>query len=201
MQNRAAVLVGSSTLDLDHARREQPLDDAHRLDEPLALGVAQRGQERGGELVALAIQQLALGAAGVGEPHRPHPLVGRARLDHDEPILLERAHQPAEIAGVEVQPRAQDAQVRAVGADLPQHPRRPERPPARQVPVLQRADPLGHAAVERPNLPRRRLVHISDFSQRINESQVSGCGSRPADGRGRGCRRRCRSRSPAGAGR
>ena len=97
--------------DLDHARREQPLDDAHRIDEPLALGVAQRGQERGGEFVALAIQQLALGAAGVGESHRPHPLVGRARLDHDEPILLERAHQPAEIAGVEVQPRAQDAQV------------------------------------------------------------------------------------------
>jgi len=40
----------------------------------------------------------------------------------------------------------------------------PERPVRGQIRVLQRADPLGHRAVEGPDLFD---IHISDFSQRL----------------------------------
>ena len=46
MQKRAAVLAGSSTSTLDQPRREQALDDAHRLDQPRALAVAERDEQR-----------------------------------------------------------------------------------------------------------------------------------------------------------
>ena len=45
-------------------------------------------EQRPGELVAAAIEQLALGTAGGGEPDRSHPLVGRVGLDGDEPLLF-----------------------------------------------------------------------------------------------------------------
>ena len=88
--------------DRDEARGEEPLHDRHRLDEPLALGVAERREERLGERVALAVEDGALRAAGVGQAHRPHAAVGRVRLDDDEAVGLERAQQPAEVARVEV---------------------------------------------------------------------------------------------------
>ena len=122
MQSWAAALVGGSIADLDQARGEQPLDDLHRLREPGALALAQRGEQRPGELVAAAIEQLPLGTAGGGEPNRPHAPVGRVRPDDDEPVLLERAHQAPEIAGVEVQPHAQGAHLGALVGHLPQHP-------------------------------------------------------------------------------
>ena len=87
----------------------------------------------------------------------------RVRRDRDQALGLEPAQQPAEIAGVEVQARAQRTHVGAV-ADLPQHPRRSQRPPAREKRVLERADALRDRAVERADL--RNAIHISDFSQR-----------------------------------
>src|SRR5690606_11492415 len=79
---------------------------------------------------------------------------------------LERPQEPAEVAGVEPEPRPQGPHVAAALGDLPQDPRRPERQVAGQVPVVQRPDPLGHRAVEAADRADHRPLHFSDFSQR-----------------------------------
>ena len=114
MQNRAVAAGGVLDVDVDQPRGEQPLDVAHRLDEPRAL--LRRSAARAATRASSSLRRsssVALGAPGVGEPHRAHAPVGRARLDRDEPVALERAEQAAEVAGVEVEPRAQGAQVGA----------------------------------------------------------------------------------------
>ena len=72
--------------------------------------------------------------------------------------------QAAQVAGVEVEPRAQGPQVGAVGADLPQHPRGAERPaagaryssfsaPMRCVTLRVEPQPAGPAPTARPAAP------------------------------------------------
>ena len=56
-------------------------------------------------------------------------LSGAPGSHDDEPVALELLDEATEVAGVEVEPLAQGAQVGPVAADLPQHPRRAERPP------------------------------------------------------------------------
>ena len=46
MQKRAAALGGVLDVDGDQPRGEQTLDDPHRLDEPRALVLAQRDEQR-----------------------------------------------------------------------------------------------------------------------------------------------------------
>ena len=82
-----------------------------------------------------------------------------AGLSTFRPEGLERLDEAAEVARVEVEARAQRPQVGAVRADLPQHPRRAKRPAAREVLVVESADALGDAAVERADLSDRRVVH------------------------------------------
>src|SRR6185503_16874704 len=64
-----------------------------------------------------------------------------------------------EVAGVEAEPLSQRAQVGAGGADLPQQPRLAERTIAGQEAIVERADPLGHHAVESTHLFDRGLIH------------------------------------------
>jgi hypothetical protein len=61
--------------DVDEPRGQQALDDAHRLDEPCALVVAQWRQKRLRELVAAAIDQRPLGPPRGGQADGPHALV------------------------------------------------------------------------------------------------------------------------------
>ena len=74
--------------DRHEARREQALDGRHRLDERRALLVAERGQQVACQLVALAVEDLELGAARVGERDVPHALVG-TRRGLDQALALE----------------------------------------------------------------------------------------------------------------
>ena len=74
------------------------------------------------------------------------------RLDDDEPVGLERAKQPAEVAGIELEERPQADDVAATGPDLPEHPGLAERPVPREEAVLERPDALGHEPVEAPDL-------------------------------------------------
>ena len=46
MQKRAAAAGGVLDVDVDQPRGEQPLDDPHRLDEPRALALAERDEQR-----------------------------------------------------------------------------------------------------------------------------------------------------------
>ena len=145
--------------DLHEGSRQEPLDVAHRADEPLALAVDQRLEERPGELVAPPVDDLALGEPGRREPRRPRSAVAHARHDFDQPGRLERAEQPAGVPGVETEPRTQSAHLAALLPDLPEHPRLPERPAAGEVAVVERPDPLGHGTVEAADLRDHRLVH------------------------------------------
>src|SRR5207253_789573 len=80
-------------------------------------------------------------SAGSGQARRAHAAVACTGLQLDQPVSLQTAEQPAQVARVQVQPGAQVAHVAAV-ADLPQQATLAQRPVARQVGVVERADPL-----------------------------------------------------------
>ena len=95
----------------DDPRREQPLDDSHRVHESRRLALAQRGQERAGQVVAALAEPDALGAAGRGGVHAAAPPVGAVDLHAHQAFGLQRPQQPAEVAGVQAQARAELADV------------------------------------------------------------------------------------------
>ena len=92
--------------------------------------------------------------------------VGRVRRDRDEPVGLQPAQQPAQVARVEPQAAAQLAHLAARRADLPQHARRAERAAEAEEPGLERAGALGDGAVEAADARDRRRT-FPDCSQRI----------------------------------
>ena len=96
---------------------------------------------------------------------RPHASVGIPGSDDHEPVALERAQHSAQVAGVEVQAATQRPHLTVAPADLPEHSRLAERPAPPEVGVVQRAHPLGHGAIEAPNLGNEVVSHISDCSQ------------------------------------
>ena len=118
---------GVDDLDPDERGREKPLDLAHRGDELLPLPRAERSEQRSGEVVAAALEGTPLAAAARREMRGADAPVCGARADRDQPVALERLQQPAEVAGVELEPGAEVAHVCAVLADLPQHARLAER--------------------------------------------------------------------------
>ena len=97
---------------------------------------------------------------GAGEPDGAHALVVVARPDVDEALVLEPAQQAAEVAGVEGEPTAQRPAVGAPGRHLPQQSGGAERPATGQVLLVERADPLGHGAVEAAYDGDRLAVHF-----------------------------------------
>ena len=112
----------------------------------------ERLEQRGGERVAAAVElPSSAWPGGVARATRTRwsLLAGR---HGDQPGGLERAQQPAEVARVQPEPRPQRAHLRAVRADLPQHPRLAERAVTRQEVIVQRADALRHGAVEAADL-------------------------------------------------
>ncbi len=177
---------------------EQPVDRAHRRDELVTLVGRERGEQRGGELVAALVEQVAFPAAPRREPGRPDPSVVRAGPDRDQAGGLERPQQAAEVPGVEAEPGSQPADVATVGPDLPQDPRGAERPVAGEVVVVQGADALGHRPVEPAHPLDRRVLHISDVSQRYGGPRTATRRrGRPSPRRSRSPRgRRCRSTWP-----
>ncbi len=162
----------------------------HRRDQSVALGRRERFEQLGGERVAAAVEQRPLLAAEGGQAGGADPAVAGTRADGDQAGGLERAQQPAEVAGVEIEPGAERADVAATFTDLPQQARLAERALACEVVVVERADPLGHGPVEAPDAGDHRLVdHSSDFSQRYPRRARRSAGR----GVGRGSQReKCR---------
>ena len=142
------AMCGIDDVDADERRGEQPLDLGHGVHEALLFGRAQRLEHRADERVAPLVEHDPLGDALPGEPGDAYASVVCARLDGDETVGLERPQEPSGVAGVEVEVTPQLADVAALGADLPQHPGLAERTVAREVVVVERADALGHQAVE-----------------------------------------------------
>jgi hypothetical protein len=114
--------VGRLDRDLDEPGGEEALDGAHRVDERGALRVAEGLEQRAREVVAAAVDQRPLPSSGVREADRPDPAVRARRAHRDEPVALEAPHEPAEVPRVEVEPRAERAQVGGRVADLPEQP-------------------------------------------------------------------------------
>ena len=149
-------------VDLDETRVEQPHDGRHRLDEPRLLPWAERVEQRAGELVAAAAELRPLGAAALGGAHGADPRVGGGALHRHEAFALERSQEPGEVARVEAEPLADDANVDAVAVELPEHAGGAERAVAAEVVVLQRPDPSGDRAVERTHGVDRVTIEGGD---------------------------------------
>ena len=77
--------------DPDHRRDEQPLDLGHGGYEPVALGSAQRFEDRRGQVVRAPVQFPPLGQPGRGEPGPAYPRVHAVGVDHDQPVGRELA--------------------------------------------------------------------------------------------------------------
>ena len=175
---------------LHHRRGEEALDLAHGRHQPAALLGAEGLEEGAGQRLAAIFERRSLLGALAGERRPPHPAVGGAAPDADEPVALEGAQQPTEVPRVQVEPRAEGADVAAVLADLPEHPGLAERAVAGQVVVVQRADALGDGPVEAPDLLEllELRIHTSDDSQRCwrQEALVARGGEGALDNGGAG---------------
>jgi hypothetical protein len=107
-------------------------------------------------LVGALVQRGTLGAAAGAEVRDSNAPVANARCHRNQPGGLERAQKPAQVAGVEPQPRAQQTHFAAVESDLPQQAGLAERSFAFEEAVVQRADALGDAPVHRGRAGRAR---------------------------------------------
>ena len=111
---------------------------------PLA---AQRLTDAGGRTSALRRLVRLIRASSVGATHtEPASSVG-----------LQPAQEATGLPGVEPEPGAQRAHLAALRPDLPQHPGRAQRAPARQITIAQRADALVTARL------KRRTCAMSDI--------------------------------------
>ena len=135
------------------------LDLLHRRDEASALRVGQRLEERLRQRVAAAVEHGPLGRAGGGEAGGTHPLVVFAGAHLDQTVALERAQQPAQVAGVQIEPGSQRADLAAGITDLPEHTCLSERTVAGEVAVVEGADALGDDPVEAAHPIDRRPIH------------------------------------------
>src|SRR5262249_20791636 len=100
-----------------------------------------------------------LGSAPTSQASRPDASVGAAPLDHDKAGLLKRTQQPAEVAGVQLEPGPQRAHVDAVAADFPEHPRPPQRQATGPEPIVKCPDPQREDPVEAAHLADHLLVY------------------------------------------
>ena len=110
-------------------------------------------------LVCALVERGALGATGRRETRDANPPVASARRQLDQPGALERVQQPAQIARVEPQPRAQPAHLAILDPDLPQQPRLAEGPLEAEEVVAERTDALRDRAIEAADLIDHRLRH------------------------------------------
>ena len=146
-------------LDFNRRAAQQSLDLGHGRDQMNPLLGAERGENGFSDRVGAAV----VGFDFIPAPARQyHPtnaaVVGRAARRH-EPLPFERSQEPADITGIERQPRAQLPHLRPLAADFVQQPRLAERAAAIEKAVVERADPLGHRTVEAANSPHLIGVH------------------------------------------
>ena len=76
-------------LDADHRRGEQLFDLGHGRDQPVALPLAQRVEDRRRQLVRAPVEQPTLGQAPASQPGVAHAAVLRRLLDDDETVGLQ----------------------------------------------------------------------------------------------------------------
>ena len=154
--------VGAGRIDddeFDQTAGQQTLDIRHRRQQPRTLRIAERREERPRELVAQPIEQRPLGPTRVREPCGANAPVVRVLLDQGQAGLLERAQDPAEVPGVEVEKAPERPHLCGLGADLPEHSCFAERPLARHELIVEGADALGDGAVKPSDRGDCCLVH------------------------------------------
>ena len=98
-------------------------------------------------------------AALGGERHEPAPSVVAIAFDCDQPLVLERLEQSADIARIQPEPLAQRAYVASDRADLEKKARLAERPAAAEIALVQRAGAQRDCAVEAAHLFQERSIH------------------------------------------
>ena len=175
-------MPGIAGADLHRRGHQQPLDLGHRRDEPGALPRAQRAEDGRGQVVGAPVQHRALGQPAAGQARGADPPVGPALFHRDEPVVLQRAQQPAQVARVQVEPRPQQPDVAALGADLPQQPGLPERAVAGQVRIVERSDPLRHGPVEPAYLTDHVRMHSLTLVREIRRVYLRPLQEPPTSG-------------------
>src|SRR5262249_53256642 len=132
-----------------------------------------RLEEPSGHFVRTAIELRALGAPRGGQADAADPSVRAARLDGGEAPALERPEQPADVAGVEGGARAQLADVRTLGADLPEEPGFAEGPAPAEEAVVERADPVGDGPVEAAHASDGGGIHCLTLVRELPARQAA----------------------------
>src|SRR5208337_4712279 len=146
-------------IDLRSGRTEQPLHLAHRPDEPFPLPRVERLQRRSRQPVRKLVVGIKLLAALPRQDDPAQPAVAGILARFDESLARQGLQHPAHVAGVEAEPHAQHAHVRPFGSNLEDKARLAERPAAREIARLQRADAQRDPAVEAANPPHLIAVH------------------------------------------
>ena len=158
---RQAVLGGATrgTLHLQPhgARAEQALHRPHGGRKGDALGLRESLEQRPCRLVGEPIQDRHFLLAGGRGRDDAHASVARGLARADQTLGLQASQQPAQVSGVEIQAGAQAPHLDAVGTNLAEHPRGPERAVPPEEPTLQGPDLMGHGSIEAPDLGD--LVH------------------------------------------
>ena len=176
---RAHAQLASSLPGSSMATRTAPAVSDRTTVDMAATSSARRGGSRASStdqadrVTSFVEHHRALGAAGLREAHLSAPTVARIGVDGDELVRLEPAQEPARVARIQVEAVAQrpdlssvpaDAVIPVVlGADLPPGAGRAERPPPRQVFLVEHADPLRDDPVEPSDDLDPVAIHIATF--------------------------------------
>ena len=169
--------------DLDRGRADQSLDFAHGVQQTVALGGVERRQHGRREIVREPVIGRPFRASLARQAHTAASTVPSAFRHRDQSLCRQGLEQAAEITGIESELAAKRAEIDAVGPDLEQKPRLRQRPAPAQVVDLERADALGHGAVEAADLQQLVLVHSLTLVRYLSAFKPAGGEARPQDHR------------------
>jgi hypothetical protein len=136
-------------------RRRAGAQRSHRLQQLLPLGLGERGQQRRDFLLRALLQRREGAPAGRAQAEVLLARVAVGAGGAHQAAFLQPAQQPAQVAGVEVQPARQRTDGRAVGflgmCELPQHAGLGQAVGRLQQAFVQHADAARVEAVEPPD--------------------------------------------------
>ncbi len=148
----------------DRAGEQQLLHGGHGGHQGGALLLAQRLQHCRRRVVGEPVQRGDLLAAGRREDHVTHASIAGGVTGADQAFGFERPEQPAQVAGVEAEPRAQRSDFATFAADLEEQAGGPERPGTAEEMSVECTDLAGHRAIEAsdPSDPLHSLTLVRD---------------------------------------
>src|SRR5262249_15956057 len=134
-------------------------DLRHRRDQAIPLRDAERGQDGFCEHVGATIELSDFAQPRSSQSHATDTAIVRRRLRSHQPLTLERAQEATDVTGIELQSRAQIADLRAGGPDFVEKPRFPEWTVAIEKMVLERANALADRSVEAAHAAHQLRIH------------------------------------------